>query len=199
MTLDDLQRDAAMTDEPSSALPTQKSSLVRLTIILFAGVALATAFSFWLGSREKRGGLQVGALMPELRAAGWLNGSAPSRAKLAGKVVVVNAWFTTCPNCHEQAPELVQLYKKYHDRGVVFIGLTFEPPEMLDDIKSTLGELKMTWTNGYGAPETLQDFDVTGFPSCWVIGPDGRVAWNLDSNKSLEAAIDEALAAAKAK
>ena len=188
-----------MTEELGSALPTQKTSLVRLTIIVFAGVALAAAFSYWLKSRvshEPRGGLQVGAPMPELRAAGWLNGSAPSQAELAGKVVFVNAWFTTCPNCHEQTPELVQLYKKYHDRGVIFIGLTYEPPEMLDDIKFTLGKLEMTWTNGYGALETLQAFDVTGFPSYWLIGPDGRVAWNIDSHKTLEAAIDEAMAAA---
>ena len=38
------------------------------------------------------GGLSVGAIAPEITAAGWINGDAPSAADMEGKVVVVDAW-----------------------------------------------------------------------------------------------------------
>lgn len=33
-----------------------------------------------------------GQLAPEIRAAGWFNGSAPKPADLKGRVVVIDAW-----------------------------------------------------------------------------------------------------------
>ena len=38
------------------------------------------------------GGLPVGAIAPEITAAGWINGDAPTAADIGGKVVVVESW-----------------------------------------------------------------------------------------------------------
>ena len=35
--------------------------------------------------------------------------------RFRGKVVVVDVFGTWCPTCHDAAPELVRLYRKYHD------------------------------------------------------------------------------------
>ena len=39
-------------------------------------------------------------------------------ARFRGKVVIVSLTGTWCPNCHDEAPFLVQLYKDYQARGV---------------------------------------------------------------------------------
>lgn len=46
--------------------------------------------------------------------------------KFAGKPVLINLFGSWCPNCNDEAPELVRWYQTYHDRGLEIIGLAFE-------------------------------------------------------------------------
>lgn len=43
-----------------------------------------------------------------------------------GKPVIVDIFGTWCPNCHDEAPVLQKLYSKYHDQGLVVVGLAYE-------------------------------------------------------------------------
>jgi thiol-disulfide isomerase/thioredoxin len=41
----------------------------------------------------------------------------------SGKVVLINWWRTSCPWSQKESPKLVELYKKYHDKDMVIIGV----------------------------------------------------------------------------
>jgi thiol-disulfide isomerase/thioredoxin len=43
-----------------------------------------------------------------------------------GKVVIVSIGGSWCPNCHDEAPFLTELYRDYRDRGLEIVGLMFE-------------------------------------------------------------------------
>ncbi|MEW6730782.1 MAG: TlpA disulfide reductase family protein [Acidobacteriota bacterium] len=43
-----------------------------------------------------------------------------------GKVVIVNIMGTWCHNCHDETPFLIELYNKYHSRGLEIVSLCFE-------------------------------------------------------------------------
>ena len=43
-----------------------------------------------------------------------------------GKAVIVDIFGTWCPNCHDEAPLLEQLYRKYQSQGLVIVGLAYE-------------------------------------------------------------------------
>src|SRR4051794_24658779 len=90
----------------------------------------------------------AGAPLPPIQAVGWLNGPAPKPGEFDGKVLVVDAWASWCAPCREQAPELVQLYNKYHDHGVEFIGLSNEPAEALPNMERYLEYTGIKWKNG---------------------------------------------------
>jgi thiol-disulfide isomerase/thioredoxin len=47
-------------------------------------------------------------------------------ARFRGKVVIVDIFGTWCPTCHDAAPVLVDLYRRYHDRGLEMVGLAYE-------------------------------------------------------------------------
>jgi thiol-disulfide isomerase/thioredoxin len=47
-------------------------------------------------------------------------------ARFRGKVVILSIGGSWCPNCHDEAPFLSELYKDYHARGLEIVGLMFE-------------------------------------------------------------------------
>src|ERR1700728_1955744 len=49
------------------------------------------------------------------------------------KVVIVVVSGSWCPNCHDEAPYLAELYRKYHARGLEIVALDFEEPEQQKD------------------------------------------------------------------
>jgi hypothetical protein len=64
----------------------------------------------------------------------------------------------------------------------------------LAQIESYIHEFGIEWPNGYGAETTFAGFNIrmmAGFK--FVIGRDGKVAWNSDSRGSLTSAIENAL------
>ena len=47
-------------------------------------------------------------------------------ARFRGKVVLLAIGGSWCPNCHDEAPFLSELYKTYHAKGLEIVGLMFE-------------------------------------------------------------------------
>jgi thiol-disulfide isomerase/thioredoxin len=58
-----------------------------------------------------------------------VNGKLVSNEDFAGKVVLAIVTGTWCPNCHDEAQFLVELDKKYRDKGLAIVALDFEEPE----------------------------------------------------------------------
>ena len=62
-----------------------------------------------------------------------LNGQvvSSSDARFRGKVILVAIGGSWCPNCHDEAPYLEELYKQYHSAGLEVVALSFEEGEQL--------------------------------------------------------------------
>lgn len=54
--------------------------------------------------------------------------------KFKGKVVLAIITGTWCPNCHDEAQYLVQVYREYKDRGLEIVALDFEEPEEQNEL-----------------------------------------------------------------
>ncbi len=183
----------------------KSSSAGNFTTVFVLVVLLAAAFYLFvqknvddgnggslLRTGPSRGGLAVGSVAPKIDVAGWVDDKTPG--DLSGKVVVIDAWATWCLPCREEAPHLVETWKKFADRDdVVFIGMTVEDESSLPAIKAFMKEFGITWPNAYGAKNTLTAFHAEYIPSVWVINRQGKVAWNFDSRQELTDAILEAL------
>jgi peroxiredoxin len=53
-------------------------------------------------------------------------------ARFQDRVVIVSIGGSWCPNCHDEAPFLVDLYRKYHALGLEIVGLDFEEADQLE-------------------------------------------------------------------
>lgn len=60
--------------------------------------------------------------------------------RFAGKVVLVTITGTWCPNCHDEAPVLVEFYRKYKDQGLEVVALAYE---YTGDVARDLEQLKI--------------------------------------------------------
>jgi thiol-disulfide isomerase/thioredoxin len=95
--------------------------------------------------------------------------------------IVTGTW---CPNCHDEAQFLVQLDKKYRDKGLAIVALDFEEPEQ----QKTL-ERERAFVKHYGVQYTYliagapaqmwekvpQAVNLNSWPTTIFIGRDGRV------------------------
>lgn len=101
-----------------------------------------------------------------------------------GKVVVAVVTGTWCPNCHDEAQYLVQLQKKYSDRGLQIIALDFEEEDQLQSLTRVKAFIKK-----YGVPypyllagqpsemwdKIPQAVNLNTWPATFFVGRDGKV------------------------
>jgi thiol-disulfide isomerase/thioredoxin len=115
-----------------------------------------------------------------------LNGKVVSSADPAfkGKVVIVSIGGSWCPNCHDEAPLLEELYCKYHNRGLEVVELSFEEEEQLGNpsrLKAVIRRYGITFPVLLaGTPEQLneklpQAIGLNCWPTTFFIGRDGLV------------------------
>ncbi len=107
--------------------------------------------------------------------------------RFAGKVLVIDIFGSWCPTCHEAAPMLVGLYRRFHARGVEIVGFAYEVtgdsgidnrqirrfrekfhvPYLL--LRAGLNDVEAT------AATLPQLSGFTAYPTTLFIGKDGRI------------------------
>jgi peroxiredoxin len=104
--------------------------------------------------------------------------------RFKNKVIIAVVTGTWCPNCHDEAQYLVQLHKKYRDKGLEIVALDFEEPEQQDELARA-----KAFINKYGveypyliagAPAEMwekvpQAVNLNTWPATFFIGRDGLV------------------------
>ncbi|GMV96329.1 MAG: hypothetical protein AMXMBFR83_06950, partial [Phycisphaerae bacterium] len=122
----------------------------------------------------KRSAPRVGAVPPELTARDWLNTDRPLALKeLHGRVVLLDFWATWCGPCVAGIPHLNELHEKYKSKGLVIIGVTDQSRQGIENFMKTT---PMKYVQATGS-ESARDYGVSGFPTAFIIGRDGKLAW----------------------
>jgi len=115
-----------------------------------------------------------------------LNGRLVSNTddKFRGKVVLVSISGSWCPNCHDEAPFLGELYKKYRSRGLEIVSLSFEEQAQLKNpvrLRAFIKRYGIEYTVLIpGEPKELADkvpqgVNLSSFPTTFFLGRDGKV------------------------
>jgi thiol-disulfide isomerase/thioredoxin len=105
-------------------------------------------------------------------------------SRFRDKVVIVAIGGSWCPNCHDEAPFLEALYKKYHARGLEIAGIFFEDADQLKDptrVRAFIRQYGIEYPILLaGETEELkakmpQAVNLDCWPTTFFLGRDGRV------------------------
>lgn len=102
------------------------------------------------------------------------SGGSITLSDLRGKPVVINFWASWCPPCREEAPVLEEVWRRYQDRGVTFIGVDIQDTEA--DARAYIREFGITYPNGpdTGGRITI-DYGVGGIPVTFFVNREGLI------------------------
>ena len=101
-----------------------------------------------------------------------------------GKVVIVAIGGSWCPNCHDEAPLLVSLYKRFHSKGLEIVNLDFEQGDPETDtprLKAFIQHYGITYpvlvagTTDQLNEKIPEGVNLNCWPTSFFIGRDGLV------------------------
>jgi thiol-disulfide isomerase/thioredoxin len=128
-----------------------------------------------------------------------VNGSTVSIKNLKGKVVVIDFWATWCAPCVAELPHLKELYAKYHNHGVEFIGVSLDQPKEqggLDRLKALVNEKEILWPQYYQGNGWESEFSlswgINSIPCVFVVDTEGKLH-SVDAGGKLDEMIPELL------
>jgi thiol-disulfide isomerase/thioredoxin len=147
----------------------------------------------------------VGHPAPELRGIkDWKIGGPVSLAQLRGKLIILDFWGSWCGPCNGCMPELMKLYDRYKDKGLVIIAVHDDSVASIAEMDQKLVQIRKDMWNGRDLPFlvaldgggrtrisgtgeftrglTNAAYHVILYPTTCLIGRDGNVLGELELN-----------------
>jgi cytochrome c biogenesis protein CcdA/thiol-disulfide isomerase/thioredoxin len=145
-----------------------------------AAMTMRAAPSMMMAAANQANALPVEGEIPSLSGAvAWLNTPPLTRASLKGHVVLVDFWTYSCINCLRALPYVEAWANKYHDQGLIVIGVhapEFAFERNIDNVKRAISKLGITYPvaidNNYAI---WQGFGNEYWPAHYFIDAEGRI------------------------
>ncbi|MFN0053234.1 MAG: TlpA disulfide reductase family protein [Planctomycetales bacterium] len=112
-----------------------------------------------------------------------------------GKIVVLDAWSTSCTPCVKEFPNLVKLHKRHADKGVVcvsmscdYAGIKNKPPEFYQErVLKFLEKQQATFLNilsNVPSDDLFEQMQLSSIPAVYVYGWDGKLVKRFDNEEA---------------
>jgi len=122
----------------------------------------------------------------------WKQFQARLAANKQIKYTVVDAWSTTCGPCKENFPHVLEMHRKYGEKGLAVISLSLDDPTdkaAVAEAERFLKQKQAVFTNvlldeNFG--EGFEKLNINAIPAVFVYGPDGKEVkrFTMDDTKN---------------
>ena len=122
-----------------------------------------------------------------------MDGNTWKSEDLAGSVVVFNFWFSACPPCKKEIPELNRLVKEYENKNIVFIGVSLDSEDRVEEFTymHTFNYKLIPSGDGF-----IDENHVSSFPTQFIIDQEGKLVKRIIGGvtyEEMKERIDELL------
>ena len=138
--------------------------------------------------------IKVGQPAPDISLPGP-DGKVHSLSDLKGKIVLLDFWASWCGPCRKANPEVVEIYKKYKEKGFEVFSVSLDggdprrvPAEQMEQAKSdgktkwiaAIKQDKLIWDNHvsdlqHWGSAPAATYGVSSIPKTFLIGRDGKI------------------------
>ena len=110
-----------------------------------------------------------------------MNDSVYMLSKLEGKVVLINFWATWCGPCRMEIPELNEMHKSYHEKGLEILGISVSDnkKQLKNFAKSFAVDYPLLYGGAREMNKIMKDYGgVYAVPSSFLVGKNGNIVWS---------------------
>lgn len=112
-----------------------------------------------------------------------------------GKIVVLDAWSTSCQPCMKEFPNLVKLHQKYGGKDVAcmslscdYAGIKNKPPEFyrerVEKFLSKQGAEFQNLLSSIPSDDLFEKMGLSSIPAVYVYGRDGKLVKRFDNEQA---------------
>lgn len=143
---------------------------------------------------EKNKTTEIGAKAPEFSAPG-VNGEQLALKDMRGKVTLVDFWAAWCKPCRVENPNVVAVYKKFHEKGLNVVGVSLD--RKADDWKKAIADDGLTWDHvshvQYFNDPIAKLYNVDAIPAAFLLDENGVIVAKNLRGAALEKKVAELL------
>lgn len=118
----------------------------------------------------------VGAIAPDFKAP-TPDGATLSLSEAKGKVTIIDFWASWCKPCRAENPNVVELYNKYHDKGLNIIAVSLD--KTAEDWKEAIEADGLPWKHvsnlKYWQDPIARQYNIRSIPATFVLDADGKI------------------------
>ena len=150
-----------------------------------------------------------GKMAPDFTAKD-INGKPFTMSSLKGKVVIIDFWASWCVSCRQSNPHMLDLYKKYHLKGLDMVYVSdddraeaaWKKAVEQDKLRGegfhhVLRGLKWDRSKGYAGIDHTNDisdkYAIHFLPTKYLIDREGRIVCRIESDEQLESELERLL------
>jgi len=105
-----------------------------------------------------------------------LTGRNISLSDYKGKVVLLEFWATWCPPCKASIPALVELNRKYEQKGFIVLGVSIDTDsDASEKVRQFSASHNINYPVLLANETTPKIYNVMSIPTSFLIGKDGKI------------------------
>ena len=143
---------------------------------------------------------EIGSKAPEFSAPNPA-GETIALNDIKGKVTIIDFWAAWCGPCRKENPNVVNVYKKYHDKGLEIIGVSLDgssrQPNAKDAWMKAIASDSLNWHQvsnlKYFDDPVAKLYNIQSIPATFILDSDGKIVAKNLRGPALEQKIAELL------